>query len=354
MNINLREMIGQKFILGLDNTITDEEIKILIQKYKIGGFILYKKNYSDYPSMLKFIKKLKTFNKENLIPLFISIDQEGGRVDRLPKEVRNTPPAFKLSKSKTPVKNIETSAKLVNKILRESGINMDFAPVLDVKRFEDGHAIGDRSFGESADNVIKYGLEYFKYLNNNVIAVAKHFPGHGAIQKDSHYFLPVVRDFKTFTEDIKPFYKAVENGCDAIMVGHILIKKINRFYPIAFDKDFLYNTIRKKYNYSGLLITDELKMRGIYFRYRLMSLIKKAFQGEIDVILMKYNNDLKKLDKLYKLYSNKKLDVGKLEESFKRIVNIKIKYNLTDNINYNGIDLKKFNQEVEELLTKIN
>lgn len=353
MNSDLREIIGQKFILGLENTITDEEIKILIQKYKIGGFILYKKNYSDYPSMLKFIKKLKEYNKENSIPLFISIDQEGGRVDRLPKEVRNTPPAFKLSKSKNSLENIENSSKLVGKILKESGVNMNFAPVLDIKRFADSHAIGDRSFGENAEDVIKYGVNYFQQLNNNVIAVAKHFPGHGAIQKDSHYFLPVVKNLKTFEEDLKPFYEAIKMGCDAIMVGHILIKEVNNFYPIAFDKNFLHDTLRKNYNYDGLLITDELKMKGIYFRYSLISLIKKAFHNEIDIILMKYTNDLNKFDKLYKYFIKNKLEFEHLQNSYKRIIRIKKKYNLNDHIDYRGTDIDKFNNEVETLLKKI-
>lgn len=354
MNKNLIEMIGQRFILGLDNSISDKEIKLLIQKYKIGGFILYKKNYHDYPSMLKFIKKLKKYNRVNKHPLFISIDQEGGRVDRLPIEVRNTPPAFKLSKSKDAIKNIETSAKLVNNILKESGINMDFAPVLDIKRFDNGHAIGDRSFGENVQDVIKYGLEYLKYLNNNVISVAKHFPGHGAIQKDSHYFLSKVKNFKTFEEDIKPFLEAIKNNCDAIMVGHILIKDINWLYPIAFDQNFLYEKLRKEANYNGLLITDEIKMRAIYFRYNLMSLIKKAFNGEIDIILMKYTNDLNKFDKLYQLYNNHILDLKKLRISYERIINIKKKYNLNDNIDYEGINIEEFNKKVESLLQRIS
>lgn len=353
MNASIRKMIGQKFILGIDNTLSDDTLKKLIQKYKIGGFILYKKNYEDYPSMLKFIKKLKEYNKVNDIPLFISIDQEGGRVDRLPKEIRNTPPAYKLSKSKTPFKNIETSARLVNEILKESGINMDFAPVLDIKRFHDGHAIGDRSFGENAKEVTKYGLEYFKYLNDNLIAVAKHFPGHGAIQKDSHYFLPVVRKCKTFEEDIKPFLEAIKQGCDAIMVGHILIKDVNWLYPIAFDEKFLAEKLRKEANYDGLLITDEIKMKGIYFRYNIMNLIKKAFQSEIDIVLMKYTNDLNKFDKLYELYNNKILDMKKLRKSYQRIVNIKKKYNLNDNNRYKGINIEEFNKEVEDLLKKI-
>ncbi len=353
MNASIRKMIGQKFILGIDSSLDDSILKDLIQKYKIGGFILYKNNYDDYPSMLKFIKKLKEYNKVNNIPLFISIDQEGGRVNRLPNEIKNTPAAFKLTKNKNACKNIETSARLVNEILKESGINMNFAPVLDIKRFKDDHAIGDRSFGENAKDVIKYGLDYFKYLNDNLIAVTKHFPGHGAIQKDSHYFLPSVRSYDCFEEDIKPFMEAIKQGCDAIMVGHILIKEVNHFYPIAFDNKFLETKLRKEANYEGLLITDELKMKSILFRYNIMNLIKRAFQGEIDIILMKYNNDLAKFNKLYELYNNKVLDVQKLRKSYQRIINVKKKYNLNDNIGYKGISLEEYNKELEILLNKI-
>lgn len=349
MNEEVRKMIGQKFIIGIDNNVPNETLKKLIQEYKIGGFILYKKNYSDYETMLKFIKNLKTLNKDNDIPLFISIDQEGGRVDRLPKEIKNTPPSYKLSQSENALENIKTSASLVNEALKSSGINMDFAPVLDIKRFPDNHAIGDRSFGTNKDEVIKYAIPYFKELNKGVVSVVKHFPGHGAILKDSHYFLPKVKSINCFNEDILSFYEAINNGCDAIMVGHILVKDINYFYPICFDNNYLEKEVREKFNYNGLFITDEIKMKGIYFRYNLMDLIKRAFKNGTDIILMKYTNDLNKFDKLYSLYINNKLDKTTLEKSFKRIVSIKKKYNINDNIDYEGMDVDSYNKKVEKL-----
>ena len=158
---------------------------------------------------------------------------------------------------------------------------------------------------------------------------------------------------KTFEEDVKPFMEAIKKECDAIMVGHILIKDVNWFYPIAFDNTFLEEKLRKDAGFDGLLITDEIKMRAIYFRYNIMNLIKRAFRGEIDIVLMKYTNDLAKFDKLYELYNNKVLDMKKLKKSYQRIVNIKKKYNLNDNTGYKGIDIEKFNKEVEDLLKKV-
>ncbi len=138
--LSIQEKIGQMLILGIDSNRITEEVKNMIQVYKIGGFILYKKNFDTYNQMVEIIKQLKELNKVNKIPLFIAIDQEGGRVNRMPKEILNLPSAYLISK-KLGTDGVKKSAQIIGKILKQSGYNLNFAPVLDLKRFPDRHAI---------------------------------------------------------------------------------------------------------------------------------------------------------------------------------------------------------------------
>ncbi len=138
--LSIQEKIGQMLILGIDSNRITKEIKNMIQIYKIGGFILYRKNFDDYNQMITMIKQLKDINKTNRIPLFIAIDQEGGRVNRMPKEILNLPSANLIAK-KLGVEGVKKSAQIIGKLLKQSGYNLNFAPVLDLKRFPDKHAI---------------------------------------------------------------------------------------------------------------------------------------------------------------------------------------------------------------------
>ena len=139
MNIDeltIQEKIGQMIMVGMDTNYITDRIKTLITKYKIGGIILYRKNFNTYQDMLKLIKELKDLNKENKIPLFIAIDQEGGRVNRMPKELLNLPSANTIA-TVGGQEYVKKSSQITGEILKKSGFNLDFAPVLDIKRFDD-------------------------------------------------------------------------------------------------------------------------------------------------------------------------------------------------------------------------
>ena len=132
--LSIQEKIGQMIIIGMDTNYITDRIKTIITKYKIGGIILYRKNFSTYDKMLELIKQLKDLNKVNKIPLFISIDQEGGRVNRMPKEIQNLPPANTIALQNNE-ELVKKSAQLTGKLLKNSGFNLNFAPVLDIKNF---------------------------------------------------------------------------------------------------------------------------------------------------------------------------------------------------------------------------
>jgi len=352
MDINkltIQEKIGQMLILGIDTNHITSQIKEVIAKYKIGGVILYKKNFSTYKEMIELIQQLKEINKENKIPLFIGIDQEGGRVNRMPKEILNLPSANKIA-VKGGKEAVENSGRILGELLKKSGYNIDFAPVLDIKRFKDNHAIGDRCYGENAEEVIRYGIPVMKELEKQgIIPVVKHFPGHGATSKDSHYFLPVINKLKD--EDMKPFEEAIRQGTDAILIGHFLIKSITKNYPTSLSREFVTKYIRKKYRYNGLIITDDLKMRAIRFIYGTDLAVRKAFQSGCDVIMLKYNSKEERriIDNIVTLVEKGKIKESRINKSIKRIIKVKEKYKITDEQKIEGIDIEEINSKIKEI-----
>lgn len=243
-NLTIEQRIGQMLIIALEEKEITEKTINMIQKYNIGGIILYRKNYSSYEEMLKLINNLKEINRINEIPLFISIDQEGGRVNRMPSEILNVKSASKLSSTGN-IEIVKESAKIISEMLTKTGISMNYSPVLDIKNFKEDHAIGDRCYGENKEDVSKYGMEFMKELSKGgILPVIKHFPGHGSTKQDSHMMLPVVRKSKEEleNEDMEPFKNAIQNDAEAIMVGHILAKDIDRKYPASLSKK-LYKSI---------------------------------------------------------------------------------------------------------------
>jgi beta-N-acetylhexosaminidase len=351
--LSIEEKIGQMIIIGMDTNYITDRIKTMITKYKIGGIILYRKNFKTYEDMIKLIKELKKLNEGNKIPLFIAIDQEGGRVNRMPKEIRNLPSANKVATEG----GEELSRKvgdIIGRILRESGFNINFSPVLDIKRFEDETAIGDRSFGENKEDVTKCGIATMKALQNNkIISVIKHFPGHGATKQDSHYFLPIIKlpIDKIEKEDMYPFEQAIKNGADAILVGHLLIKNITGMYPASLSRKFIAKNLRIKYRYNGLVITDDLKMRAIRFIYGPDIAVRKAFEAGNDIIVFRFKKDEEKrvIEKIISLVKKGKIKENRINKSIKRIIKMKEKYEISDTEEFNGIDIEKINEEIENI-----
>lgn len=349
--LNLEEKIGQMFMIGIEKEITPETFE-MINKYKIGGIVIYKKNYSNYKRMLQIVNIIKEKNKNNKIPIFISVDQEGGRVNRMPKEIENIKSAMKIAKTGD-IQKVKQSGKIIGEMLRKTGITINYAPVLDIKRFEENHAIGDRCYGENKEEVIKNGIEVMKEMKKEgVISVVKHFPGHGLTKKDSHFHIPKVYEKieKLEKEDMVPFEKAIQEGVDAIMVGHLIIEDVDKKYPASLSKKIIQKYLIDKYNYKGLIITDDLKMMAIRFHYKTKTAILRAIEAGNDIIMIKL--PYKKIKKIIK-YIIKEVKKGKISEkrinqSVNKILSIKEKYEITDD-KVKGFNIEEINKKIKEL-----
>lgn len=346
--LSIREKVGQMLIIGLDSNTINERIKNLIVNYKISGVILYRKNFNTYDDMISLIKDLKKLNSNNKIPLFIAVDQEGGRVNRMPPEFHNLLSAYKLASYKN-IEIIKEAGDITGEMLEKSGFNMNFSPVLDVLREQTTESIGNRSFGDNAQDVSRYGIEVMKQLQkHNVISVIKHFPGQGRAKLDSHYLLPSIN--KIDEQDIIPFKNAIENGADFIMVGHLLVKNISRLYPASLSKKMI-KKIRLKYKFRGVIVTDDLKMKAIRYIYGTKRALKKAIYVGNDLILFRFNkkDEIEGIETIIKLVEKGKIKQRRIDKSVKRIIALKRKYEIDDNKNIEKCNIQEINDRIDKV-----
>lgn len=349
--LSLKEKIGQMLIIGLDFEDPMEKIDDIIMKCKPGGILLYKKNYKTYEDMIEFINYIKTLNKKvNKVPLFISIDQEGGRVNRMPSEFKNIPSTYRLTKNKDE-SIVKEAAGITGEMLYNSGINMDFAPVLDIKRTSDSSAIGDRAFSEKIEEVSQYGIVYMKELQNkNVIPVVKHYPGHGLTKIDSHFFLPIINEpIEKVEKDMLPFKDAIKANADAILVGHLFIKGITERLPATMSKKVISN-LRDNLKFNGVIVSDDMRMKGVKLLYGKNRAVKKAVLAGNDIIVAKYIKNDNLVEQIEKLIKKSKITENEINEHVDRILKLKNRYNVNDNEILNIIDIEKYNKKIQRII----
>lgn len=353
--LTLEEKIGQMFMVGLEEK-TMEQITNLIQQKKIGGIILYKKNYQNEKEMINFINMIKYKNKNNKIPIFISVDQEGGRVNRMPKEIRNLKSATQIARTKD-FHLIKESGKIIGRMLKEAGISMNYAPVLDIKRFEEKHAIGDRCYGTTKEEVSRNAIEVMKQMQKEgVISVIKHFPGHGLTKKDSHFRIPKITEKieQLEKEDMVPFEEAIKEGADAIMMGHLILKQVDKKYPASLSKKVIQTYLIEKLHYQGLILTDDLKMMAIRLHYNMKKATMKAIEAGNDIIMIGVS--YKKVNRIIKYITKQvkrgKIEVERINQSVEKIMQMKEKYQINDN-EVEGINIQKINEEIDKINEKI-
>ena len=213
---------------------------------------------------------------------------------------------------------------------------------------------GDRCYSEEKEQVAKCGIEFMKELQKQgIISVIKHFPGHGAVNQDSHFFLPKIKMKmeQLEKEDMYPFEQAIKNGADSILMGHLIVRSETRELPASLSRKFITKYLRKKYHYRGLIITDDLKMKAIRLFYGTQKAVKKAFEAGNDVILFRISPDKQEqtINEVYDLVRQGKLKENRINKSVKRIINIKQKYEISDEFEEQGINIEEINEQIDEI-----
>ena len=375
--MTLEEKIGQLFIIYMyGKTPTDiayeeknlqakrgaKNFKEAIEKYHIGGVIYFNwtdnigkpLNASQVNALSNGIQKIAMY-QPMATPLFIATDQEGGIVARVTEPATVFPGNMALGATRS-VYYANRSAAIMGEELKSLGINTNFAPAMDVNINPDNPVIGVRSYSENPDLVSQLGIAQIKgFQSKNLISTAKHFPGHGDTDVDSHYGLPIIdHSFETLLEvDIKPFKAAIDSGVDSIMTAHIVVPALDDSgLPATLSKPILTDFLRGELGFDGLIITDSLAMSGANVLPP-ERIPVEAFIAGADVLLDPPDVDLA-YKAMLKSLQNGEISERRLNNSVFRILTAKMKQGLFNNpyTDSNAIDTignKENLQQAEEI-----
>jgi len=327
-------------IVGFDGTTIDKNSQIVkdMQEYHLGGVILFDKNYHDKNRQKnitspKQLQKLTTsLQKFSPSPLFIAIDQEGGKVARLKPKYGfiKILSAFKISKM--PLKKAKSIYQTQSQMLHKNGLNMNFAPVVDLSINPKNKVIVQmqRSYGNNPKKVAQYAsIIINEQTKHNVLSVLKHFPGHGSSLGDSHKgFVDITNTWSK--KELQPYRILInEHKVDAIMTAHVFNKNLDSKYPATLSYKINTKLLREKLGFKGVIISDDMQMRAISSLYTLKEATSLAINAGVDILLFGNqlsNNSTKEIvNTIFNQVKNGKIPLQKILDANKKIANLHTK-----------------------------
>lgn len=351
-NMTLDEKIAQMLIVYYTGNSYDDILQKTIKEVRPGGFILMNENITTYEKTLSMVTGMQ---KDSSIPMIISIDQEGGTVQRLQKisdkEVSYIPSMYYVGKTNDTKLAYELGKIMANQ-LRTIGVNLDFAPVVDINNNPKNEVIGKRSFGNNANTVTDMALSLQKGLEENKINTCiKHFPGHGDTEVDSHYSLPIINKNYDELESLEfiPYKKAIEQNTNMIMIGHIALPQITGDKtPASLSKTIITDILKNKLGYKGLVVTDALNMGALTNNYTDKEIYTMAINAGVDLLLMPRGSKAA-IKYIKESIGEGKITTSQIDNSVKKILIYKYK-----NIAENYLDQSYLNKaEYDDVLSKI-
>ena len=290
MTQDLHAEIGQLFMAGMPGTNLDKGTIALIRECNLGGIIFFSRNIEDPLQLAGLCRDLQREALDSHgTPLFLAVDQEGGRVARLKEPFTFFPGNAAIAADRECVKRAEEFGTVTATEMKMVGLNMDLAPVVDVQRGElEKHLMG-RSFGEDAEKVAFLGRTVIKFLQKRgVMAVAKHFPGLGPARVDPHVHLPVIDASREELERVSlvPFRSAIEQGVTAIMSSHAVYPAFDPEHPATLSQKILTRLLRDAMGFDGLIMTDDLEMGAIAGQGPVAEAAVQAFHAGADILLI--------------------------------------------------------------------
>lgn len=325
--MTLEEKISQMLILYYENDEVDENLENTIKQNSPGGFILMKNNITTYEKTKNFVEDIKQNSKINPI---ISIDEEGGNVQKLNNlsDIKPSNIPYMYNVGKTNDENLAYNVgRVIAEELRTIGVNVDFAPTIDIYSNPNNEVIGKRSFGNDPNLVAKMAINLAKGLEDNkVIATYKHFPGHGDTDVDSHKNLPIIKKSYDDLNNLEfiPFKQAIKEA-KIIMIGHIAIPNITGDNTPASLSKKIIDILKNDLKYKGLIITDALNMGALTNNYTNEEIYTKAIEAGNDMLLMP--NGSKEAIEIIK----NNISEDRINESVRKILEFKFKYLDEDN-----------------------
>lgn len=330
--VTLREKIGQMIMTGFTNEGESyEQILKDVSDNNLGG-ILYFAHNIDYASQIRDLSA--TLQNNANTPLFIAIDQEGGRVARFSDNngYQDVPSAYYLGSVVNSEDSTRFYAALMASWLYDAGCNVDFAPVVDVNVNPESPAIGryGRSYSDNPEIVYNHAGWFIDEFNEvNIATSLKHFPGHGSAADDSHFGFTDITDTWSETE-LVPFQMLIDHGYnDMIMAGHLYNGNIDTLYPASISKTFIDSLLRNEMHYNGVVVTDEMFMQAISNNFGFEEAVVLAVNSGTDILLYSTNmyEDMPLVPRIIDLIEEKVNDgvitAERIDEAYGRITELK-------------------------------
>jgi beta-N-acetylhexosaminidase len=342
LSLPIEKKIGQLFFIGLPATEVDPETRRLLEEVSPGGICLFSRNIRGVEQVRQLTDEIR-----EILPVepMISIDQEGGLVDRL-RHIVTPMPSARVIRQHGDLAAARRLGSITGEILRMLGLNMNFAPTMEIMSEERellSNGLFSRSFGRSPGEVLGYSMVYLRGLQSQgVLGCLKHFPGIGAGEVDSHEELPLVHlsHDELVAKDLAPYIELFVHRQDeddrvrAVMVGHGGYPKIDledettggRLVPASINKNIVTKLLREELGYQHLALTDDLEMGAILKHYAIEGAAKAAFEAGEDMILICSNVESvrKSYQAMLSAFHNSEFSIKRLDESILRISEVKL------------------------------
>jgi beta-N-acetylhexosaminidase len=279
-------LCGRRLMVGFEGSEFHEALAAQIERLKIGGVILFSRNIPSLRVLKRFCRDARKFaESRNLSPFLIAVDQEGGRVSRIPPPFPQSPGNPAVTDAKTAFSRAVKTAEA----LRDSGINLNLAPVLDVAVDPETSVMRDRSFGSDPERTAAMGSAVIDaHQKRGVLSCAKHFPGIGRTVVDSHKDLPVMEaGLDDLLEvELPPFQTAIAAGVPLVMLSHIHYPNLDPDRPASLSPAIANTLLRDRLCFPGVTITDDIDMGALENHFPLETVIRQIFAAEIDIALI--------------------------------------------------------------------
>lgn len=350
--------IGQMILIGMPKAELDPLVLDEVKKGKVGALIFFEKNIPNKPNAFASVKNMTwTYQKAASIPLFICIDQEGGKVNRLKEKYGFTRSitAAALGKSKS-LDSVRFYADATAATLAGLGFNVNFAPCVDLAITENTVIYKpERAYSANDDTVAMMAKEVVKmHRKYGVLTSLKHFPGHGSSKEDTHFGVADVTT--TWSErELKPYQLMLDSGyVDAVMTSHIVNKNLDaKGLPGTLSTDILDGILRKRLGFNGVVFSDDMQMHAISKNFGLEESIRLAINAGVDVMCFSNNiagSDERTVDKVHaiikKLVQSGQISPARIDESFQRILQLKARMGNRDVASYKA-EIAKLQNELK-------
>ena len=336
MILNLQDKIGQLCIFGWQGETEEhsrtfcDHAQVLVHSLKVGGVIVMGRNVGTGERLRHTLRDFQLVAKATgMPPLFVCVDQEGGRVTRLKPPYWQSHPSARTLGSTGLAQNVRNEMKSIGKELKDVGINWNFAPVLDVDSNPNNPVIADRSYSSNPNETASFGSAAIDGLqiDNGIMACGKHFPGHGDTNIDSHLALPVISHSLQHLHEVElvPFVAAISNHVAGIMTTHIMFPELDNEFPATLSVGILTDLLRVQLKYAGLIVTDCLEMRALSERWGSAESAVLSILAGSDIVLCCHTLETQQniVEALIHAVSTGRINERRIDESVNRILLVK-------------------------------